>query len=255
LRQSSLLYRGQAQQVLGKIPEAIDSFQRIADIAEVPDAMRNLKLAVTELIKLLIDPTSKFDAASRSVEPWVAKITPAEANDTDSLELNRFGSSSNLDCEKATRGRRGATPTKNLEDKARRTLQATVRVVGDHQEKARSLLAEIGVEPITVVEDKKVVNSFSEAWETAKTNLLDLESAGLSVEILQQQIAATQDATEKSKLEEQIKQAEKDSTSGMKAVSDLLSKALAFYGPEDNRGQLQKLDPPFIRPASTRTLL
>jgi len=243
LRNLALFYRGQVQQKLGKIPEAMDSFQRIADITEVPDAMRNLKTrAVTELIRLLVDPAQgKFDVAIAVGEPWVDKINPAEATDADWLDLQiALAQAQIYTAKKLREAEAGATAAKNMEDKARRALQSSVRIIGDHQEKARLLLAEIGVEPIAVAESKKSVNSFSEALDAAKTKLSDLESSGLSVEILKQQLAATQDAAEKSKIETQIKQVETEATSGMKAVSDLLAKAVGLYSPSDNRGQLQE---------------
>lgn len=243
LRNLALFYRGQVQQLLGKTPEALDSFQRIADIVDVPDPMRNLKTrAVTELIKLLIDPAqAKFDTAVAVGEPWAAKINPAEATDADWLALQvTLAQAQILTAKKLREADAGATATKNLEDKARRALQASVKVNGDHQDKARQLLADIGVEPIAAVESNKPVNSFSEALDAAKTKLADIESASLSVEILKQQVAATQDAAEKNKLEAQIQQVQNDSISGMKGVSDLLSRALSLYTTADNRSQLQE---------------
>lgn len=243
LRNLALLYRGQIQKVIGKVPEAIDSFQRIADIAEVPDAMRGLKTkAVTELIRMQCDPgQAKYTEAIAAGQPWVDSMKPSEAQDTDWLELRiELANAQLLQAKRLKESGGGATATKNLEDSARRLLQATVRITGDHQERARTLLADIGVEAITPVADNKPIKSFAEALTSAKTKLSDIESVGLTIEILRQQIAATQDAAEKEKLEKQIATTQAETSVGMKEVSDLLSRALALFGPEDNRSQLQE---------------
>lgn len=243
IRNLALLYRGQIQKVLGKLPEAMDSFQRIADIVEVPDAMRSLKTrAVTELIRMKSDPgQAKFEEAIAAGAPWVDKMKPTEAQEVDWLELKiELANAQILQAKKLRETGGGATATKNLEDDARRLLQSTVRINGDHQDRARSLLAGIGVEAAAPVADTKPVKTFGEALTAAKTRLSDIESVGLTIEILRQQIAGTQDAAEKQKLEAQITATQAETTTGMKEVSDLLSKALTLYGPEDNRGQLQE---------------
>jgi hypothetical protein len=243
LRNLALLYRGQIQKALGKLPEAMDSFQRIADITDVPDPMRGLKTkAVAELIRMQCDPgQAKYVEAIAAGQPWVDSMKPSEAQEVDWLELRiELANAQILQAKKLKETGGGATATKNLEDDARRLLQGTVRITGDHQDRARALLADIGVEAIAPVANNKPVKSFGEALTSAKTKLSDLESVGLTVEILRQQIAATQDAAEKQKLEAQIASTQSETSSGMKEVSDLLSKALALYGPEDNRSQLQE---------------
>jgi hypothetical protein len=243
LRNLALFYRGQAQASIGKINEALDSFQRIADIEEIPDSLRYLKTrALTEMLKIFVAPAqSRFEDAIAMGEPWADAILPAEAQDVDWLEFQIVLSQARIMAAKKLRQTDGgATATKNLEDKARRTLQGAVRINGDHQNRARALLAEIGVEAVTPVTDDKPIRTFVEALASAKTKLSDLESVGLTVEILRQQIAETSDATEKAKLEAQINTTQTESNAGLKDVSDLLAKALALYGPEDNRSQLQE---------------
>ena len=243
IRNYALFYRGQAQASIGKINEALDSFQRIADDENSADLLRGLKTrALTELIKILVAPAqSRFDDAIAMGEPWADAILPAEAQDADWLEFQIVLSQARILAAKKLRETDGgATATKNLEDKARRTLQSAVRINGSHQDRARALLTEIGVEAITPVADNKPIKTFAEALAAAKTKLSDLESVGLTVEILRQQIAETSDASEKSKLEAQINSTQTESNAGLKEVSDLLAKALALYGPEDNRSQLQE---------------
>jgi len=243
LRNMALFYRGQIQTKLGKPAEALDSFQRIADLVDVPDELRGLKTrAITELVKLYCDPAqAKYEAAVETAQNWVEKMTSAEGKETDWLELQiALAEAQLLAAKKLKDSNGGATAIKNLEDRARRGLQATMRVVGDHQDRARNLLAQIGVEATGASIEDKPVKTFTEALQQANARLAESESVSLTFEILRQQRDKTTDEAEKAKLDSQIKQAEDDNNQEVAAIGELLVKALSLYTEEDNRSQLQE---------------
>ncbi len=140
--------RGQVQVELGLAKDAVDSFQRVLESAEVDELRPARMLAITGLIRLwLAEKPPRIDEAIKAGQSFVDSTRPNEKRMQElqdlQLELAR-AYLANLDKLKAEG--KNVNDQKVATTKARQLLVAISKVTGPHEDATRELLAKIGIE-------------------------------------------------------------------------------------------------------------
>jgi hypothetical protein len=241
IRNYALFYRSGVQETLGKIDDAIDGYQRIAD-QEGVDSLRMLQTqAVTKLVELFTTQ-GKFQIADARSERWEAQLRPDErqAAEVLALKLQRYKTRIAWikDLEKKDKDDRNAS---KLTRDTREQLRSLMRVAGSHQDEARKLLADLGAEPAAdtkAVELPKVKN-FAEALQAATERVQRGEASLQEIAAIQEKLAApgTTEEDKKAK-EQQVVDAKENARVNFDQATQLLQTGLRLYSKKDDRAQL-----------------
>lgn len=241
IRNYALFYRSGLQETLGKIEDAIDGYQRIAD-QEGVDSLRMLQTqAVTKLVELFASQ-GKFQIADDRAERWESQIRPDERQAAEVLELKLERSKTRIawikDLEKKDKDDRNAS---KLTRDTRELLRSLMRISGSHQDEARKLLADLGAEPgaaTKAVEVPKVKN-FAEALEAGTERVQRGEASLQEIAAIQEKLAdpATTDQDKKAK-EQQLADAKESARINFEQASQLLQTSLKLFSKKDDRAQL-----------------
>jgi hypothetical protein len=241
IRNYALYYRSGVQETLGKIEDAIDGYQRIAD-QEGVDSLRMLQTqAATKLVELFA-AQGKFQIADDRSERWESQLRPDErqAAEVIALKLQRYRSRIAWikDLEKKDKDDRNAS---KLTRDTREQLRSLMRISGSHQDEARKLLAELGAEPVAPAQTVEVpkVKNFAEALEAATERVQRGEASLQELAALQEKLAdpaiAEQDKTAQ---EQQLADAKESARVNFEQASQLLQTSLRLYSTKDDRAQL-----------------
>ncbi len=240
IRNYAIFYRSGVQETLGKVEDAIDGYQRIAD-QEGVDSLRMLQTqAVTKLVQLFA-VQGKFQIADDRSERWESQIRPDErqASEVIALKLERCKARVAWikDLEKKDKDDRNAP---KLTRDTREQLRTLIRVSGSHQDEARKLLADLGAEPVAAkTGDVPKVKNFADALEAATERVGRGETSLQEIASLQEKIAdpATTEEDKKTK-EQQLVDAKESARSDFEQAAQLLKMGLGLFSKKDDREQL-----------------
>ena len=240
IRNYALYYRSGVQESLGKVEDAIDGYQRIAD-QEGVDSLRMLQSqAVTKLVQLFA-AQGKFQIADDRSERWESQVRPDErqAAEVIALKMERYRARIAWikDLEKKDKDDRNAS---KLTRDTREQLRALMRISGSHQDEVRKLLANLGAEPVAAKStDVPKVKNFTEALEAATERVQRGEASLLEIAGLQEKVAeqATTEQDKKAK-EQQIADAKESARVNFDQATQLLQSSLRLFSKKDDRAQL-----------------
>ncbi len=240
IRNYALYYRSGVQESLGKIEDAIDGYQRIAD-QEGVDSLRMLQTqAVTKMVELFTSQ-GKFQLADDRSERWESQIRPDErqAVEVIALKLERYKTRVAWikELEKKDKDDRNAS---KLTRDTREQLRTLIRISGSHQDEARKLLANLGAEPAaTKSADIPKVKNFAEALEAATERVQRGESSLQEIAALQEKLAdpATTEEDKKTK-GQQLADAKENARNNFEQATKLLQSSLRLFSKKDDRAQL-----------------
>jgi len=240
IRNYALYYRSGVQESLSKVEDAIDGYQRIAD-QEGVDSLRMLQTqAVTKLVQLFA-AQGKFQIADDRAERWESQVRPDErqAAEVIALKLERYKTRVAWikDLEKKDKDDRNAS---KLTRDTREQLRALMRISGSHQDEARKLLANLGVEPAAAkATDVPKVKNFAEALEAATERVQRGEASLQEIVALQEKVAdpGTSEQDKKAK-EQQLADAKESARVNFEQATQLLQSSLRLFSKKDDRAQL-----------------
>lgn len=240
IRNYALYYRSGIHETLGKIDDAIDGYQRIAD-QEGIDSLRMLQTqAITELVKLFVKQ-SKFPLADDRATKWESQLRPDERQAAEVLVLKLEHYKARIawikDLEKKDKDDRNAS---KLTRETRDQLRALLRISGSHQDEARKLLSELGAEPsLAKATELPKVKNFADALEAATERVQRYEASSTEVETLEKKIADPATAAdEKTTAEQQLANTKEAARIDLEQAAQLLQSGLRLYGKKDQREQL-----------------
>ncbi len=240
VRNYALFYRSAIQSEMGKLDDAVDGYQRIADLEGV-DILRPLQTsAVSELVKLLAFQ-KKFPLAVERAESWLNNLRPDERDKAETialkLELARQKIQWSSELQRKDPNDRVAS---KLARDTRVELSKLLKVPGVHQEQTRELLGQLGIEKAEqATAELPQVKSFAEALAAAQERIDRSENTSIGLETLQLQTADAQTPPEKKKeLAQQIQESQSAMDTDQLQAIELLRSALRLYSSSDAREQL-----------------
>ena len=240
IRNYALYYRSGIHETLGKLDDAIDGYQRIAD-QEGIDSLRMLQTqAITELVKLFVKQ-AKFPLADDRATKWESQLRPDERQAPEVLALKLEHYKARIawvkDLEKKDKDDRNAS---KLTRDTRDQLRALLRIAGSHQEEARKLLGELGAEPnVAPATELPKVKTFADSLEAATERVQRFEASSTEVETLEKKIAdPATTAEEKTASEQLLANVKEAARIDLEQATQLLQTGLRLYGKKDEREQL-----------------
>ncbi len=240
IRNYALYYRSGVHETLGKIDDAIDGYQRIAD-QEGVDSLRMLQTqAITELVKLFTKQ-AKFPLADERASKWESQLRPDERQLPEVLTLKLEHYKSQIawikDLEKKDKDDRNAS---KLTRETREQLRALMRVPGAHQDESRKLLAELGAEPtLAKTTELPKVKNFAEALEAATERVQRFEASSAEVALLEERASdAATSAEDKATIQQQLTNVKESIRVDLEQATQLLRNGLRLYSKKDEREQL-----------------
>lgn len=237
VRNYALFYRSGIQASLGKLDDAIDGFQRIAD-QEGFDMLRPLQTdATTELVKLLAGQEKLQPALDRG-DKWLSAARPDERSTKELLSLQLELAKQRIAWAKALEAK---DPSDRVAGRlirdTRTALRGLLRIPGGHLEAARELLAQLGVEASEPSSDElpKVTN-FTEAAMAARERIERSETDSIGLETLKLEVVDPATSPErKQELGEQLSTAQQAIDRDQQQAIELLRSALRLYQSSDSR--------------------
>ncbi len=240
IRNYSLFYRSAIQATLGKLDDAIDGFQRVADVEGV-DILRPLQTnATTELIKLLAQQ-KKFPLAVDRAEKWLSTLRPDERSSSETLSLK-------LELAKQKIAWSNDLKTKDPNDRVagrlirdtRTELKSLLRIPGSHMEAARDLLGQLGVEDSEIVSTElPKVKDFGEALAAAQERIDRAETDAIGLETYKLELADPNLDDEKKKIaSEQLNSTQQRIDLDQQQAIELLRTSLRLFQISDDREKL-----------------
>ncbi len=171
--------RGQVQVELGKTKEAIDSFQRVLEQADLDPLRPSRMQAITGLIDLFVAATpARLAEAIQAGQPFVVSARPNERRlqELQDLQLSLAIAYIAQAAELKAAGKKPAEE-KRATTNARQLLIAINRVSGPHEARAKELLAKLGIEQVDTKapSESDNIKSLEEALTAARTFLATTE--------------------------------------------------------------------------------
>ena len=187
----AMTFRGQAQVQLGKTADAIDSFQRVLEQADVDPLRPSRMQAITGLIDLWVaSKPSRLAEAIQLGQSFVDSSRPNEkkSQELQDLQLSLAKAYINNATELKAAGKKAAGE-KRATTNARQLLMSAIKVAGTHETEARELLASLGIEKIeskepVVTED---VKNLEEALAVARDYLMASDELSKVAELMKAQ--------------------------------------------------------------------
>ena len=240
VRNYALFYRSGIHATLGKIDDAIDGYQRITD-AEGIDFLRPLQSQATRELSKLLGAQKKFSLAVDLATKWLDNLRPDERSTSETMTLK-------LELAKLKVAWSEELKAKDPEDRVagrlvrdlRGELKNLLRTQGAHVEEARGLLTKLGVEETqTPSEELPAVKNFAEALAAAQERIERSETASISIEALNLEIADEKTTAErKQELSKQLGVTQAAVDVDQQQAIELLRSALRLYQSSDAREQL-----------------
>jgi hypothetical protein len=176
----SVFYRSGVLEQLGKLDDAADGYQRVLDTEGLDSLRMRQTEAITRLIPILTTQ-NKLPVAIERGDRWDAQIRPDERQEPEVLEmrvaLNRAKLLYIRELEKKDKNDKIAS---KLNRDVREQLRTLVRLPGAHQDEAKKLMSELGVE---VAQPKATelpkVKNLGEAITAATDRIQNAESIDL----------------------------------------------------------------------------
>ncbi len=237
----SRLYRGDVQALMGQVEQALESYTPVADIDQ--DGIFRLwrVQATSAMVRLLGSEKggNKFDVAIKRGSELIKQMAKNEQANPEWLDLQLAVAQARLSQSKELEKKKGNdTASKAERREARELLQSIARRPGDHQEAAKKLLAELGIEAVDPAATKiPTVKTFTEAYTEAKTRLERSESTQLSREILRNRLKEVSE-NEKPAIEAELKSVDANANRDRDQSMVLLQRALKLYRAADSREDL-----------------
>ncbi len=242
IRNYALYYRSMVQAELGENSAAIDGLQRVADLTGV-DVLRPLQtIAVKSLIELLSEE-KKYEIALNRGLNWIGQLRPNERETIDTVDLKltvdelRYKWATLL--KESDRGDRAAG--KMIRD-ARADVRQLIRIAGPHEDRARALLADLGVgsadEEVSL--ELPEVKDFAEALAIGTQRYEQANTESIALETINSTLTATDTSkAEISQLETQAAAIEEKIETLQTQGITLLEHALVLF--DRSEGDLAEL--------------
>ncbi len=230
IRNYALFYRSEIQALLDMPDDAIDGYQRIADLEPI-DALRPLQSgATTELVKLLAG-RGKFPLAVERAEQWLSSLRADERTTPEALELQLELAKVKVAWSEQLKQRdpNDRVASRLVRD-TRSEIRTLLRTPGAHLDEARELLGKLGVELDTSKDTEELpqVKDFAEALAEAQQRIDQAETDSLSIEVLRKADGST----------EEIAQVQNTIDVSQQQALTLLRDGVRLFGPDDDRDQL-----------------
>jgi tetratricopeptide (TPR) repeat protein len=240
IRNYALFYRSAIQATLEKVDDAIDGFQRIADLEGV-DILRPLQTdSVAELVHLLAEQ-GKYPLAVDRADKWIAALRPDERKTPETLALK-------LELAKQKIGWARKLEKKDPSDRVasrlirdtRNDLRGILRIPGAHLEAARELLVELGMETTEEAsQELPKVKDFAEALAAAQERIDRSETDSIGLESLKIELSDEQTTDERrQELKQELQTAQQSIDTQQQQALALLRESLRLYTSQDDRGLL-----------------
>ncbi len=248
-RMLSLLNRGYVQSLLGKIDEARESFNRVADNEE-GGIFRTWRVqAVAGIVRLdSSEKSGKYEVAvQRGLELYKAS-EPRERDESEWVELQLAIAKARLQWIKKLDSQKDAGPIRNIKREAREALQDIVKRPVDAfdprkplQAEAKKLLSEIGIEAPTTKVSTNIpeTKTFADAIKAARERLDRAESGESAMEILMPQLDDPDPQT-KAAAQQQIDTITADALRDRQQAIELYSRAQVLFRDKDSRDDLMQ---------------
>ncbi len=237
----SRLYRGDVQALMGQVEQALESYTPVADLDQEGIFRLWRVQATAAMVRLLGSEKggNKFGDAIKRGSELVKQMAKDEQANPEWLDLQLALAQARLAQSKELEKKKGnETASKAEQREARALLQSIARRPGNHQEPAKKLLSELGIEAVDPAESKlPTVKTFSEAFKEAKTRLERAESTQLSREILKNRLQEVS-AQEKPAIEAELKTVDANAERDRNQSLALLERALKLYRTADPREDL-----------------
>ncbi len=237
----SRLYRGDVQAMQGAVDKAIESYTAVADFEEDGIFRMWRAQAAAAMIRLLASPKggNKYEQAINRGEELIKTIDRDEGGKQEWLDLQLAVAEARLAYLASFKDKKPEESVLRTQKRgARELLTAISRRPGDHQAKAKKMLAELGVDAKDPAESKlPTVKDFNEAFKAAKERLDRSDSTNIPLEILNGRLA---DATpaEKPAIENEIKEVQETALKDREQAIQLFQTTLKLYKPSDARETL-----------------
>lgn len=186
VRNYALFYRSSIHSELGMASDAIDGFQRVADLEGV-DVLRPLQTkAITELVRLL-EKEAKFPVAVSRGEKWLADLRPDEQKLPETVELKQQIAKTKIAWTDKLKAEdpQDRVASRMIRD-TRTDLRSLLRIPGSHLAETRELLKKLGAggEEPEESQELPTVKTFSEAVAEAQKRLEKLDDDTLPAETI-----------------------------------------------------------------------
>ncbi len=238
----SLLYRGQVQALLGKVDEANDSFVRVADIEE-GGVFREWRVQATAaLIRLLANPEqNKYEAVMGRAEQVMKSMQNQERFQPEWINLQMAISEAQISWSKQLEAQPNTqVRARTIRNDARTTLQALARKPGQHESKAKELLASLGIEAAPKSEEAiPALKNLKQALGLANERLDQAKDDELAIAILRQQMADA-DPANREELAKQIETMEQGTKGKVSSAHAILRSGVNLFTKEDSRDDLNR---------------
>lgn len=229
VRNYALFYRSKIQSSLKKEDDAIDGFQRIADL-EAVDVLRPLQTnAISELVDLFAS-RGKFPLAVDRADKWLSQLRPDERSAPDTITLQlKLAKAKIAWSEQLSKNDPNDRVASRLVRDTRSQLRGLLRVPGGHLEETQQWLAKLGVDAGDSESDEALpeVKDFAEALAEAQKRIDQAEADSLGLEVMREQGQQAEMAQVQQGID--LKQ--------QQAIT-LLGQALALFGKDDDRDAL-----------------
>lgn len=237
------MYQGRCLQKLGKHKDALGYFTELLTNPDNQPPFRTLRIKVSELaIDSWIDQKLYLEVIDKNKEKRPAQLVdsarPAE-DKSDEFMAMRLGIA------RAMKLHADELKAKDSKDpNVKKTLQEGGKLVryvmkfsGPSQEKAREMLPDFGGDS-GAVDDKPDPTNFADARKAGKEAIDEMQSANLLVKELPERLKTIKDAAERTAMQKQIEDAQKQSTAAKDDAVRYLKMALAFATPETDVGEI-----------------
>ncbi len=237
----ALFYRSGIQDALGKTDDAIDGYMRILD-QEIVDELRTIQTeSLTKLLPLLATQ-GKFPIAVERGDRWDGQIRPDERQSQQVLDmrlaLNRVKLQWIQELEKKDKDDRVAS---KLKREAREQVRQLARIPGTHQDDAKKLLPEFGVEVAAKEKtlDLPKVKNLAEAITAATDRIQTAETTMIEATAIKQKLAEPNiSEADKTARESELAAIEEQSGAGFEQAVAILQDALQKHSKKAEREQI-----------------
>lgn len=227
----AMTYRGQVQVTLGKTTDAIDSFQRVLEQADVEPLRSSRMQAVTGLLKLFNE--AKPPRVTEAIQLGQSFVDSTRANEKRMQELQdlqlALAQSYLMNAEALKADGKKPAEEKRAISNARQLLIAISKVAGPHEGEAKTLLAKLGIEQTesTAPVASANVKSIDEALAAAREFLLSSDELNKTNELLKER-EKTATGADKEAIAVEMKSIKEQLDQNSISIIDLARRGLAI---------------------------
>ena len=203
----ALYYQGRIYQDMGEFRTALQYFEELLQVPELPDAVSGKVLAGA--ITCLGDPSLNNPQRAVSLgEDWLRRRK--EGRTTQIADVHVAVARAQIEIAKAESERK----QQRTYDAAREHLMAAIRIPGPHQPTARGLLANLPAVSVAEMTNSTVTTTSSVAFGQAKSAAdlakEQLQSTQSLVDLHRRSLQTTRDAKRREEIETQLRDTEKN---------------------------------------------